>query len=55
MARGLPWLWPLTRQQGLSLGEQACLSLGLRLGLTVVSCDRVLAELPLDLEVQLLC
>ena len=23
-------LWPLTRQQGLSLGERACLSLGLR-------------------------
>ena len=23
-------LWPLTRQQGLSLGDRACLSLGLR-------------------------
>ncbi len=28
-------LWPHTRQQGLSLGDRACLSLGLRLGLTV--------------------
>ncbi len=47
-------LWPLTQQQGLSLGDRACLSLGLRLGLTVVTCDRAWAQLPLDLEVQLL-
>jgi len=47
-------LWPLTRQLGLSLGDRACLSLGLRLGLTVVTCDRTWAQLPLDLEVQLL-
>ena len=46
--------WPLTRQLGLSLGDRACLSLGLRLGLTVVTCDRAWAQLPLDLEVQLL-
>jgi ribonuclease VapC len=47
-------LWPLTRQQGLSLADRACLSLALRLGLTVVTCDRAWAQLPLDLEVQLL-
>ena len=47
-------LWPLTRQLGLSLVDRACLSLGLRLGLTVVTCDRAWAQLPLDLEVQLL-
>jgi len=47
-------LWPLTRQHGLSLADRACLSLGLRLGLTVVTCDRAWAQLPLDLEVQLL-
>lgn len=47
-------LWPLTRQQGLSLSDRACLSLGLRLGLTVVTCDRAWAELPLELEVQVL-
>ena len=29
-------------------------ALGLRLGLTVVTCDRAWAQLPLDLEVQLL-
>lgn len=47
-------LWLHTRQQGLSLGDRACLSLGLRLGLTVVTCDRAWAELPLELEVQIL-
>lgn len=47
-------LWSLTRQQGLSLGDRACLSLGLRLGLTVVTCDRAWAELALELEVQVL-
>jgi ribonuclease VapC len=47
-------LWPLTRQQGLSLADRACLSLGLRLGLTVVTCDRAWAQLPLDLEILLL-
>ncbi|NBW64139.1 MAG: PIN domain nuclease, partial [Synechococcaceae bacterium WB4_1_0192] len=47
-------LWPLTRQQGLSLGDRACLSLGLRLGLKVVTCDQAWAELPLELEVQVL-
>ena len=47
-------LWPLTRQHGLSVGDRACLSLGLRLGLKVVTCDRAWAELPLELEVQVL-
>ena len=47
-------LWSLTRQQGLSLGDRACLSLGLRLGLRVVTCDRAWAELPLELEIQVL-
>jgi len=47
-------LWPLTRRQGLSLGDRACLSLGLRLGLTVVTCDRAWAQLPIELEIQLL-
>ena len=47
-------LWPLTRQQGLSLADLACLSQGLRLGKTVVTCDQALAKLPLNLEIQLL-
>ena len=47
-------LWPLTRRQGLSLDDRACLSLGLRLGLTVVTCDQAWAQLPIELEIQLL-
>ncbi len=47
-------LWPFTRQQGLSLGDRACLSLALRLDLKVVTCDRAWAQLPLQLEVQIL-
>jgi ribonuclease VapC len=47
-------LWALTRPLGLSLGDRACLSLGLRLGLPVVTCDRAWAQLPLELEIQLL-
>ena len=47
-------LRPLKRQQGLSLGDRACLSLGLRLGLTVVTCDQAWAQLPIELEIQLL-
>ncbi len=31
-------LWPHTRQQALFLGDRACLSLGLRLSHTVVTC-----------------
>lgn len=47
-------LWPLTRELCLSLADRACLSLGLRLGLTVVTCDRAWAQLPMELPVQLL-
>ena len=47
-------LWTLTRRQGLSLGDRACLSLDLRLGLTVVTCDQAWAQLPIELEIQLL-
>jgi ribonuclease VapC len=39
---------------GLSLGDRACLSLGLRLNLPVLTCDRVWAELGLPLTIQLL-
>jgi ribonuclease VapC len=47
-------LWPQTRHLGLSLGDRACLSLGLRLNLPVLTCDRVWAELGLPLTIQLL-
>jgi PIN domain nuclease of toxin-antitoxin system len=44
------WLWEQTRQYGLSLGERACLSLGWRLGVTVLTCDRVWASLGQSLD-----
>jgi PIN domain nuclease of toxin-antitoxin system len=47
-------LWAPTRQLGLSLGDRACLSLGLRLELTVLTCDRAWAQLSMDVVIQLL-
>ncbi|MBI5949370.1 MAG: type II toxin-antitoxin system VapC family toxin [Chloroflexi bacterium] len=40
-----------TRQAGLSLGDRACLALGMRLALPVVTADRTWAELGLPVEV----
>jgi PIN domain nuclease of toxin-antitoxin system len=45
-------LWESTRQVGCSLGDRACLSLGLRLGQTVVTCDRAWAGLSLEVAIQ---
>ncbi len=47
-------LWMQTRQAGLSLGDRACLSLGLRLGVPVLTSDRAWATLNLSLDVQVL-
>lgn len=47
-------LWQQSRQIGLSLGGRACLSLGLRLGLPVLTCDRTWATLSLGLNVQVI-
>jgi ribonuclease VapC len=45
-------LWEQTRQYGLSLGDRACLSLGLRLGEPVLTCDRTWKNLSLSLSIQ---
>jgi ribonuclease VapC len=47
-------LWEQTRQAGLSLGDRACLSLGLRLGVPVLTSDRAWAALTLALDVQMI-
>lgn len=47
-------LWAQTRSAGLSLGDRACLSLGLRLGNPVLTSDRAWASLNLSLDVQVI-
>lgn len=47
-------LWQQTRQYGLSLGDRACLSLGLRLNVPVLTSDRVWTNLGLTLEVRII-
>lgn len=45
-------LWSQTRQYGLSLGDRACLSLGLRLSLPVLTTDRTWLNLDLGLDIR---
>lgn len=47
-------LWQQTRQYGLSLGDRACLSLGLRLGVPILTSDRTWASLNLSLNIQVI-
>lgn len=47
-------LWEQTRSFGLSLGDRACLSLGLRSGVAVLTSDRAWAMLNLSLDVQVI-
>ncbi len=46
-------LRPLTKTLGLSLGDRACLALGLRLESPVLTTDRVWKDLDLPLEIRL--
>jgi len=46
-------LWEPTRSYGLSLGDRACLSLGLRLGIPVLTADRAWAELHLTVGIRI--
>lgn len=45
-------LWLQTRSCGLSLGDRACLSLGLRLGVPVLTTDQIWATLNLPVTVR---
>jgi ribonuclease VapC len=47
-------LWKETRVLGLSLGDRACLSLGLALGLPVWTMDREWRRLTLGLEIRVI-
>jgi PIN domain nuclease of toxin-antitoxin system len=46
-------LWLQTRQAGLSLGDRACLSLGMRLDVPVLTCNIIWTTLGLPLDVQM--
>jgi ribonuclease VapC len=47
-------LRPLTKSIGLSLGDRACIALGKRLGLPVLTADRVWTSLSLNTEIRLI-
>ena len=53
-AEGAAQLWQKTRSFGLSLGDRACLSLGLELALPVFTADQEWQRLELGLEIQLI-
>lgn len=45
-------LWMQSKKHGLSLGDRACLSMGLKLGIPVLTTDRIWAKLSLPLEIR---
>ncbi|MGH2349683.1 MAG: type II toxin-antitoxin system VapC family toxin, partial [bacterium] len=45
-------LRPYTRHLGLSLGDRACLALGKRMGLPILTADRTWASLQLGIEIR---
>ncbi|MCW6035912.1 hypothetical protein K4A83_06450 [Spirulina subsalsa FACHB-351] len=47
-------LRPLTKPLGLSLGDRACLALGLLLHQPVITADRQWNQLDLDLEIRVI-
>jgi PIN domain nuclease of toxin-antitoxin system len=53
-ARAAAQLRSVSRQAGLSLGDRACLALGLRLRRPVVTADRVWASLDVGVEIVLI-
>ena len=47
-------LWKQTRQAGLSLGDRACLSLGMGLKVAVLTADRAWSSLDLSLDLRII-
>ena len=47
-------LWTQTKQAGLSLGDRACLSLGLRSDVLVLTCDRLWSSLCISLDIRVI-
>ena len=47
-------LWLQTKTAGLSLGDRACLSLGWRLDVSIMTCDRIWDSLNLDFDVKVI-
>jgi PIN domain nuclease of toxin-antitoxin system len=47
-------LWTNTKNFGLSLGDRACLSLGLRMNVSVLTSDRAWEKIGLDLKIILI-
>jgi PIN domain nuclease of toxin-antitoxin system len=47
-------LIPSTRSLGLSLGDRACLALGLSLGQPVLTTDRLWRSLSLEIEIRIM-
>src|SRR5205085_717469 len=53
-ARLAAYLRPRTRRAGLSLGDRACLALGLHLGYPVITADRAWARTNIGVEIVLI-
>jgi len=51
-AQQIAQLRPQTKQLGLSLGDRACLALGMRLKIPILTADTVWNDLSLDLSIQ---
>ena len=53
-ARLAAYMQPQTRRAGLSLGDRACLALGLRLGCPVLTADQAWARVDVGVEIVLI-
>src|SRR3970040_880330 len=47
-------LYPIGKSLGLSLGDKACLSLGLKLGLPVLTTDKTWSKINLEIDIRVL-